>query len=285
MTLNAMKHKPASILPRPLEASDAEMALFQGFFQQAIGLYLSANKKSLLTGRLAARINELELPDLRAYHQLITTPGEEAEQQRAIDLITTNETYFFRESGHFTFLAQKILPALARHADVRIWSAASSTGEEAYSIAMLLDQHRKTMPWHIEASDISSRVLSYAKRGLYPLQRGEKIPDHYLKQHCLRGSDAYEGHFLVQQQLRDRVHFSQKNLLELPHNLGLFDVIFLRNVLIYFDPPTKVQVIQNICHHLKPGAWLFIGHAESLNGLDVNLKLKSCGPSIYQIGT
>ncbi len=283
MILHAMKPIPPNLSSHSLEASDAEMDLFQTFFQHTIGLHLSRNKKSLLTGRLAARIQELALPDLRAYHQFITTPGEEAEQQRAIDLITTNETYFFRESAHFAFLAQHILPALSQQSDLRIWSAASSTGEEAYSIAMLLDQHRSGLPWHIEASDISSRVLSYAKRGLYPLQRGEKIPSGYLKQYCLRGYDAYEGHFLVQQPLRDRVHFSQKNLLELPHSLGLFDVIFLRNVLIYFDPPTKMQVLKNICRHLKPGAWLFIGHAESLNGLDANLRLKSCGPSIYQM--
>lgn len=273
-----------AISQQSLDVSDAEMALFRDFFQQKIGIYLSSSKKSLLTSRLASRIHELALPSLRAYHEFLLSPGQEAEQQRAIDLITTNETYFFREEEHFRYLAQHILPRKAAQSDFRIWSAASSTGEEAYSIAMLLHTLRNPQPWHIEASDISTRVLSYAKRGLYPLHRGQKIPPDYLKNYCLRGSDAYEGHLLVQQAIRESVHFSQKNLLNLPKSTGLFDVIFLRNVLIYFDPPTKAQVIQNVCRHLKPGGWLFIGHAETLNGLDGNLKLKACGPSIYQIG-
>ncbi|WP_410499388.1 CheR family methyltransferase [Chitinibacter sp. S2-10] len=277
------KTMPASPVALPYSASDAELELFRHFFQQTIGVNLPNSKKSLLTGRLGKRLHDLNLPDLRAYHSYITMSGNEDERQRAIDLITTNETYFFRESKHFDYLADSILPSLATQQDVRIWSAASSTGEEAYSIAMILDKKRPAMAWNVEGSDVSTRVLAYAQRGLYPIQRGQQIPQSFLKQHCLRGNGQYEGHFLVDQRLRERVQFSQRNLLEPQTSLGQFDVIFLRNVLIYFENETKAQVIRNVCRQLKPGGWFIIGHAESLNGIETGLKLKPSGSSIFQL--
>ncbi len=264
-----------------LDVSDQEMLLFQQLFKRYIGLYLPMSKKALLCSRLSQRLGELSLSTLAEYHALISAPQQQQERQRAIDLITTNETYFFREPKHFACLRDEILPSLSAQQKVQIWSAASSTGEEAYSIAMLLDDCRGQQPWRVFASDISQRVLSFARRGLYPMVRGEHIPDDYLSRYCLCGVEEYDGHFLVEQRLRERVTFAQRNLLELPLAMDQqFDVVFLRNVIIYFDFPTKVAVMQSVLRKVKPGGWLLVGHSESLHGMP--LELQMVAPSIYR---
>ncbi|WP_035059358.1 CheR family methyltransferase [Andreprevotia chitinilytica] len=265
---------------QPFEANDEEMRLFQQLFKQHIGMHLPASKKALLCSRLSKRLVALELDSFRDYYEMIAAPSAEAERQRAIDLITTNETYFFREPRHFDFLKQHVLPVASPQETLKIWSAASSTGEEAYSIAMLLDHERSNAPWEIFASDISQRVLSFARRGVYPMTRGEHIPPAYLKRYCLRGSGEYTGQFMVERTLRSRVQFAQRNLTDLPERVGQFDVIFLRNVIIYFDMQTKTEVLTNVCRQLKPGGWLFVGHSESLHGMALKLQMHS--PSIYQ---
>jgi len=264
-----------------LEVSDQEMLLFQQFFKDRIGLYLPFSKKALLCSRLVGRLVELGLVSLQQYHALICLPHQEHERQRAIDLITTNETYFFREPKHFEWLRDEFLPAMASVDDVRIWSAASSTGEEAYSMAMLLDDHRHHRPWRIYASDISQRVLSFGRRALYPMARGEHIPQTFLSRYCLCGIGQYEGHFLIEQRLRKRVEFAQCNLVDLPvHLYHQFDLVFLRNTIIYFDFPTKVAVLQSVISKIKPGGWLVVGHSESLHGMPLGLEM--IAPSIYR---
>jgi len=267
-----------------LEVSDHEMLLFQQLFQRHIGLHLPLSKKALLCSRLSQRLGELGLSSLLQYYALICGPQQQLERQRAIDLITTNETYFFREPDHFVCLRDQILPGLQpsrSQQPLQIWSAASATGEEAYSIAMLLQRHCRRQPWSVFASDISQRVLSFARRGLYPMTRGEHIPDDYLSQYRLRGVDEYEGHFLVAQPLRQRVCFAQRNLLALPEEMDQqFDVVFLRNVIIYFDFPTKVEVLRSVSRKLKPGGWLLVGHSESLHGMSLGLQMVA--PSVYR---
>jgi chemotaxis protein methyltransferase CheR len=264
-----------------LDVSDEEMLLFQQLFKRYIGLYLPFSKKALLCSRLSRRLVELGLSDLRGYYALISQPQEEAERQRAIDLITTNETYFFREQKHFDALRDDILPQISARNEMKIWSAASSTGEEAYSIAMLLDDCRAHHPWSIQASDISQRVLTFARRALYPMVRGEHIPKPYLSRYCLCGTGEYEGHFLIDQRIRRRVAFEQRNLLNLPTEMDeKFDVVFLRNVIIYFDFPTKVDVIQGVIRKIRPGGWLIVGHSESLHGMPLDLQMFA--PSIYR---
>ncbi|SMC18122.1 chemotaxis protein methyltransferase CheR [Andreprevotia lacus DSM 23236] len=265
---------------RPLDANDEEMRLFQQLFKQHIGMHLPQSKKALLCSRLSKRLSELGLPSFRAYYEVIAAPNQAEERQRAIDLITTNETYFFREPRHFDFLRKQVLAHAPQNETLRIWSAASSTGEEAYSIAMLLDAERHDAPWEICASDISQRVLRFARRGVYPMARGEHIPPEYLKRYCLRGNGNYAGQFMVEQRLRERVQFSQMNLTALPKQFAKFDVIFLRNVIIYFDMPTKTQVVQSVTQHLKPGGWLLVGHSESLHGMALPLQMHA--PSIYR---
>ncbi|AKZ62354.1 SAM-dependent methyltransferase [Herbaspirillum hiltneri N3] len=271
----------SSIESMALDVSDQEMLLFQQLFREHIGLYLPFSKKALLCSRLSRRLGELSLCTLKEYHSLISLPHEEAERQRAIDLITTNETYFFREQKHFDALRDEILPQIDRRHPLKVWSAASSTGEEAYSIAMVLDDHRGQLPWSILASDISQRVLSFGRRALYPMVRGELIAPAYLSRYCLRGTGEYEGHFLVDQKIRKRVSFEQRNLLSLPADMdGQFDVVFLRNVIIYFDFPTKVDVLRSVVNKLRPGGWLIVGHSESLHGMPLELQMHA--PSIYR---
>lgn len=270
-----------SIDSMSVDVSDEDMLLFQHLFQQYIGLHLPLSKKTLLCSRFSRRLGELNLSCLREYYNLISLPKQQEERQRAIDLITTNETYFFRERRHFDVLREEILPLIPARQLMRVWSAASSTGEEAYSLAMLLNDCRPDGPWRIFASDISQRVLTFARRGLYPMVRGQNIPDAYLTRFCLCGTGDYDGHFLVNQKLRAQVQFDQRNLLRLPDDMDeQFDVIFLRNVIIYFDFQTKVEVIRSVARKLKPGGWLVVGHSESLHGMPTGLQMHT--PSIYR---
>ncbi|GAA5784230.1 chemotaxis protein methyltransferase [Chitiniphilus shinanonensis] len=264
----------------PTSLSADELKLFQALFKDQIGLHLSEGKKALIAARLGKRIGELELGSFREYHRLISSRGGEAERQYAIDLVTTNETYFFRETKHFDFVRQRILARWPAERPFNVWSAASSSGEEAYSVAMLLHDVLGERDWSIFGSDISQRVLARARRGLYPMARGEKIPPDYLRRYCLRGQGEYAGQFLVSKALRERITFSQLNLTALPQRLGPFDLVLLRNVIIYFDLPTKINVVNNVVRHLKPGGYLFVGHSESLHGMPV--ALETVVPSVYR---
>jgi chemotaxis protein methyltransferase CheR len=183
----------------------------------------------------------------------------------AVDLLTTNETYFFREPKHYDLLQQE-LPALADKSSIAVWSAASSFGDEAYSTAMLLSDlqmsGRVGPGWSILATDISHRVLLSAKEAVYPEDRLRAVSPDRLRRYCLRGDGPSEGQVLLQEKIRSRVQFGQLNLCKPFSGLGPFDVIFLRNVLIYFDPPTKVDVVDRVLTALKPGGLFFLGTAE-----------------------
>jgi chemotaxis protein methyltransferase CheR len=268
---------------RTFELSDQEFGLFQKFFFEQIGISLSNQKKILLLGRFNRRLNELGLDSFRAYYDIISAPDNHAERQRAVDLITTNETYFFREEQHFKLLRDTIAQEQrqsASGAPLRVWSAACSTGEEPYSIAMTLHHALGPDGWEISASDISSRVLASAQKGLFPLERVRGMPPEFLKKYCLRGQGEFEGYLLVEKYLRDCVRFLQMNLLSLPADMRNFDVVFLRNVIIYFDAPTKLKVLRAVVNTLRPNGWLLLGHSESLFGMELPLRL--IAPSVYR---
>lgn len=265
---------------RTFQLSDQEFALFQRFFFEQIGISLSDQKKVLLISRFTRRLNDLGLESFHAYFDIISAPENREERQHAVDLITTNETYFFREDQHFNLLRDTISREHTGHHTLRVWSAACSTGEEPYSIAMTLHNAMGPEGWEISASDISTRVLASAQRGLYPMERVRGMPPAFLKQYCLRGHGEYEGYLLIDKQLRDKVKFQQLNLMALPSEMRNFDVVFLRNVIIYFDAPTKLKVLRAIAHTLRPNGWLLLGHSESLHGLDLPLRLVA--PAVYQ---
>lgn len=260
--------------------SDTEFAQFQRFIFNAAGITMSGAKKALVTGRLSKRLAHHHLENFGEYFRLLSAPHHGAEVQIAVDLLTTNETYFFRESKHFDFLRQQALAAHNRTQMFRVWSAASSSGEEAYSIAMVLADCLESTPWEVMGSDISTRVLAGAQRAHYSMERARHIPKNYLQRFCLKGSDEHEGSLLVNRQLRSRVHFRQVNLNAALPELGQFDIIFLRNVMIYFNEETKRQVVARVVSQIKPGGHFCIGHSESLN--DITQAVKAIAPSIYQ---
>ena len=260
--------------------SDQEFSQFRQLIHDIAGISLSPLKKPLVCGRLAKRLTHHRSGSYGEYFKLLVSGDHPEELQMAVDLLTTNETYFFREPKHFDFLRDRILPSWNRMRTFRVWSAASSSGQEAYSIAMLLAEHLPDAPWEVLASDISSRVLDRAAAAIYPLEHASHIPPALLSRHCLKGVGSQEGNLRISPELRARVRFMQINLNHALPNVGDFDLIWLRNVMIYFDAPTKTQVVGRLLPRLKPDGHLFVGHSESLNGVVGGLR--ALAPSIYR---
>ncbi len=235
-----------------------------GLMHAEIGLSFPDSKKPLVTSRLSARIQRIGLSGFDEYFELISSHDDGGEFQMAVDLLTTNETYFFREPAHFDLLERELMRLKPRQ--LAVWSAASSFGDEAYSTAMLLadlqQQGKIGADWSVLGTDISDRVLRCACDAIYPADRLSKVSPERLKRYCLRGEDESEGLVQIQDKLRERVRFGQLNLCQAIDGIGPFDVIFLRNVLIYFDPPTKQAVVDRVLTRLRPGGLFFIGTAE-----------------------
>lgn len=266
--------------PGAVALSDQEFRQFSTLIYRIAGISMSAAKRPLISSRLAKRLKQHGCATFGDYYQYITAAQGNDELQQAVDLLTTNETQFFREPKHFDFLRQQVIPARAPSRPLRIWSAACSSGEEPYSIAMLLAETMGADPWEIVASDISTRVLDRARSGLFPISRMGQIPKPYLSRYCLKGVGEHDGSLLVMQSLRERVRFMPHNLTHPVPRLEHFDVIFLRNVMIYFDVETKRKVVARLLPLLQPGGYFLIGHSESLNGITDELSLVA--PAIYR---
>ncbi len=260
--------------------TEQEFQDIRGWIYQLAGISLSNQKRALVMGRLAPRLRHHQISSYGEYFEMLRGGGHPGELQIAVDLLTTNETHFFREPKHFDFLRDRILGGHPAGRMLRVWSAASSSGEEPYSIAMTLAASLGEAPWEVLASDLSSRVLERARNGHYAMARAKSIPQPLLQAYCLKGIGSQEGTFLVEPKLRSRVKFMQLNLVERLPDLGELDVVFLRNVMIYFDMRTKRDVVARILPLLRGGGYLIVGHSESLNG--VNEALKVVQPSIYR---
>jgi chemotaxis protein methyltransferase CheR len=264
-----------------LPLSDDDMHLFQCFFRTAIGVHLPMSRKALLAHRLSVRVHALGMHSLKEYYALLLAPDSIEERQIVVALMTINTTSFFREEHHFSYLRDNILPGYKKDEEILVWSAASATGEEAYSLAMLFDDVVGGEHWHVLGSDISRRVLVFAQRALYPIRKYHKIHRQYQHRYCLQGTGEYEGHFLIHQDIRRRVHFAQINLLDVHVDVQQrFDIIFLRNVTMYFDPVTRIKVIRAVLDKLKPGGYLMLGPTESLDNRHEGVAV--CAPSIYR---
>ncbi|WP_310448357.1 protein-glutamate O-methyltransferase CheR [Thiobacillus sp.] len=257
---------------------DSEFSRFQQMIFRIAGISMTPAKKALVAGRLAKRLKHHGLDSYEDYFQLLSR--QQDEMQVAVDLLTTNETYFFREPKHFDFLRDQVLPGHPAGRPLRIWSAACSSGEEPYTLAMLLADRLGDAPWDVFGSDISTQVLDKARRGLYPMERARGIPPSLLRAHCLKGVGSQDGQLLIDPALRRRVQLAQINLNEPLPEVGEFDVIFLRNVMIYFQAETKRQVVTRLLAKLRPGGIFIVGHSESLNGLAQGLE--TLAPSIYR---
>ncbi len=260
--------------------TDQEFHQFQKLIHRIAGINLSPAKKALVSGRLSRRLRVRDLNSYGEYYRLLASGKEPEEMQIAVDLLTTNETQFFREPKHFDFLRQEVLTTAKPGCTYRVWSAACSSGEEPYSIAMVLADCLGEGPWEVIASDISTRALEKARLRHYSLERATKIPRNYLTSYCLRGIGRQQGTILVDRALRSRVQFMQVNLNAPLPRLGEFDIIFLRNVMIYFGMETKQVVVSRMLPLLKPKGCFVVGHSESLNGVVDGLSLVT--PSIYR---
>ena len=231
---------------------------------QTVGLAFADSKKPLVSSRLAPRIQRLGLESFEDYLALIQADDAGDEFQTAVDLLTTNETYFFREPAHYELLEHEL--AGQKAGSLAVWSAAASFGDEAYSTAMLLAdmqlQGRIGSDWSVLGTDISDRVLRSASAAVYPAERLRNVTPERLKRYCLRGEEESDGLVQMRPALRDRVRFGQINLCQPIEGLGPFDIVFLRNVLIYFDAQTKREVVDRVLTQLRPGGLFFIGTAE-----------------------
>jgi len=263
---------------------------FQSLIYRESGIWLGSHKTALLTGRLSKRLRMLECGDFHDYYKIVSQPDRQAERTLMIDCIATNETHFFREQRHFDYLSQKLFPEWKKQASagerekrVHIWSAGCSTGEEPYSIAMLALKHfPEESGWDVRVfgSDISTKVLDKASVGLFPIEKSGSIPAEFLQAFMLRGVADQHGWMKVGPAVRSIVKFSQINLHSDSYPIsGSFDLVFCRNVLIYFDKSSKDIVLHGLLRHLAPSGRLFIGHAETLNGCST--KLKTVIPTVY----
>lgn len=248
---------------------------------------LGENKKELVISRLGKRIRLLRLASFEEYLQYLEGPEGSEEVLNLVDAMSTNHTFFFREVQHFEFLLDRALPELSpafKGAPLRIWSAACSTGEEAYSIAITCHEYRQRSPsfqYRVECTDISRRVLRKAEDGIFPLERLSAIPGPVARRYFVWDAHLPPGHVRIHPELRQPVSFSRLNLLAYPYpNRQPYPVIFLRNVLMYFNRETQEKLIQHMSNSLSPGGYLFIGHAENLNTLRHSLQYIQ--PAIYQ---
>lgn len=262
--------------------SDAEFEMFRRLIYDEAGISMAPSKKALISGRLAKRVRDLGYSSFKDYFAWIdgakNDPAALRERQNAIDHLTTNETYFFREPRHFEYLQNVLIPSWAGR-PVRLWSAASSSGEEAYTLAMVMAKYHRG-EWEILGTDISTRIVEAARRAQYPLSRTKNIPEAYLKSFCLKGIGQHAGSFRIDAKLRKRVSFRAANLQEEQSALGQFDLIMLRNVLIYFDIDIKRRVLGNVLRQIRPDGCLMVGHAESLHG--VTNAVSVIQPAIYR---
>lgn len=236
------------------------------------GICLPETKLGLLKARIAKRMRVLHIDTANEYISLMRRDG--VEFRNFIDAMTTNHTFFFRENGHFEFILRHV--DTSRHLD--IWSAACSTGEEPYSLAVQLLENAYS--FHIHASDISDSALDTAKGGIYPKERAQRIPSSMLRKYFQQGRNEWRDYVKVRSEVKKLLSFAKHNLLSEFSGRQRFDIIFCRNVMIYFDNETRQKVVLNLCRALKPRGYLFVGMSESLRGIEHGLKHVS--PGVYR---
>ena len=265
--------------------SDSEFERISALVYRESGMRLNEHKKALVVSRLGRRLRALGLVSFEEYYERYLIRDKDGERLEMLDLISTNKTGFFREPGHFDFLKNRILPDLVRSKQIFVWSAGCSSGEEPYSIAMtLLDNAENPGKWdfNILASDLSSRVLAAAEAGIYDRsQIIEEIDSSRLNSHFLEGKGANRGKMKIKNNLRNIILFKRINLMDASYPVRFpLDLIFCRNVMIYFDRSTQEQLVGKLFRFLKPGGYLFIGHSETLQW--IHHAYEYVAPTIYR---
>lgn len=264
---------------------DSEFDFIRTLVYERSRISLGPDKRELVTARLGKRLRATNLASLGDYCRYLQSPGAEQEVADLIDVMSTNHTFFFREQAHFDFLRDRAVPEAKARTDNRgrfnVWSAACSSGEEPYSIAITLSECLPDWSWQISATDISHRILEKAKAATYKDESVAKLPAEVVRKHFQKGFGPQEGNVRVRSALRERVSFHQINLLTgEPPLRDLYNVVFCRNVMIYFDRPTQEELVARLTRHIVPGGYLFVGHAESLT--NISHKLELIKPAVYR---
>jgi len=263
----------------------------ESFIGSEVGIQLPASKHTLIEGRLRKRLRLCGFKQFNEYLDYVLENDEgKNERLHLIDAITTNKTDFFREKDHFSFLVEQALPAMEKNRnqdgslELNIWSAGCSSGEEAYTLSMVLNEaaeRHRGLKFSILATDISKSCLNTARRAIYPERRIDPVPMSLRKKYFLRSSGSTEELVQMGQELRSPIQFGSLNLIA--NSFGLsqkMDVIFCRNVMIYFNNPIREQLVRRFEQQLVPGGYLFVGHSESLNGLENGLE--QVAPMVYR---
>ncbi|OQY16357.1 MAG: chemotaxis protein CheR [Desulfobacteraceae bacterium 4572_35.1] len=274
-----------------MQMKNEDFKRLSNFTYDQLGIKISESKRTMLTGRLSRRLRMLNIDTIEDYCDFLFSPeGEKLEYVHFFNAITTNKTDFFREESHFELLTDKLLPQwqdnLRQNRKFRIWSAGCSSGEEPYTMAIVLAEYaqrriKQSFDYDIIATDISTKVLDQAKKAVYHADRVKPVPVSIRSKYLLRNKDKNNPLVRIVPELRKKVRFGRLNFMDhsfaLPHKM---DVIFCRNVVIYFDKETQEQLMGKFCQNLLPGGYLFLGHSESIQGFDV--PLQQIGPTVYR---
>lgn len=269
--------------------STAHFRKLQSLIYQEAGICLNDEKKTMLELRIKRRLRALEMETPTEYcDYLLGEGGKRGELIHFLDVVTTNKTDFFRERRHFEFLARTALPEIQERwmagREIVVWSAGCSSGEEPYTLAMVMAEFAEThsgFRYRVFGSDLSTEVLAKAERGVYSGEAAEAIPAELRQRYLLRGRDSHAETVRVVPELRRRVQFRRLNFMDSEYGItDRMDAIFCRNVIIYFDRATQEQILRKIVRHLAPGGYVFVGHSETLHGMD--LPLEPIAPAIYR---
>lgn len=268
--------------------SDAEFKKFSDLIFEKTGIFLKAEKKELLNARLGKRLRACQINSFKEYFQYLINDHSGEELIEFINSVSTNFTCFFREANHFSFLTSTALPALLQDSakkkrEITLWSAACSSGEEPYTLTMVMDDFFAAHPgwrWRIMATDISTRVLAQAQTGVYTGDRIEKVPQAFLRKYFQKGVGRSAGYVKVKDAYRSLVSFQRFNLMDSFPWHETIDIIFCRNVMIYFNRETQQALVEKFYQCLAPGGYLFIGHSESITG--INHKFTQIEASTYR---
>ena len=287
----ALESEPVSMAEGGVpEISDEEFALFQGLIRREAGIHLAPIKKSMLVSRLFRRLAALGLHSFGDYYRHVAF-GPAEEKVCLLDAICTNETWFFRNRKQFELLGGPIATEWreavklgGRSRTARVWSAACASGEEPFTIAMVLMDALPGWAVEILATDLSTRALSSARTATWLLEKSKDIPEHYLKRHMLRGSGSQVGKMRASQSLRSLIRFERLNLNDrewaLDPQRTPFDLVFCRNVFMYFDPVDRERALRRLISSLAPGGYLFLGDAEGAGGVDPRIEVVM--PAVYR---